>query len=102
MIGQIKKSHFMNATEKEFLEYLDQWLIDLPAILQDEVFSEPAKSAILSVDITNGFCKAGSLASPRVAAIIPPIVDLLQRGWNAGVRNIALIQDCHTPDALGI
>lgn len=90
----------MNKTDKEFLDYLDQWLADLPAISQDEVFSSPGQSAILSVDITNGFCKAGSLASPRVAAIIPPIVNLLQRGWNAGLRNVALIQDCHTPDAL--
>ncbi len=90
----------MNKTDKEFLDYLDQWLADLPAISQDEVFSSPSQSAILSVDITNGFCKAGSLASPRVAAIIPPIVDLLQRGWNAGLRSMALIQDCHTPDAL--
>lgn len=90
----------MNKTDKEFLDYLDQWLAELPAISQDEVFSNPGQSAILSVDITNGFCKAGSLASPRVAAIIPPITDLLQRGWKAGLRNIALIQDCHTPDAL--
>jgi nicotinamidase-related amidase len=90
----------MNKTDKEFLDYLDQWLADLPTISQGEVLSNPSKSAILSVDITNGFCKAGSLASPRVAAIIPPIVDLLQRGWKAGLRNIALIQDCHTPDAL--
>jgi nicotinamidase-related amidase len=90
----------MNKTDKEFLDYLDQWLAELPAISQDEVFSNPGQSAILSVDIINGFCKAGSLASPRVAAIIPPIVDLLQRGWKAGVRNVALIQDCHTPDAL--
>ena len=90
----------MNKTDKEFLDYLDQWLADLPAISQDEVFGKPGQSAILSVDITNGFCKAGSLASPRVAAIIPPIVDLLQRGWNAGLRSMALIQDCHTPDAL--
>ena len=90
----------MNKTDKEFLDYIDQWLAELPAISQDEVFSSPSQSAILSVDITNGFCKAGSLASPRVAAIIPPIVDLLQRGWEAGLRNVALIQDCHTPDAL--
>ena len=90
----------MHNEEKEFLEYLNQWLADLPAISQDEVFGDPAKNAILSVDITNGFCKAGSLSSPRVAAIIPPIVNLLQHGWEAGLRNIALIQDCHTPDAL--
>lgn len=90
----------MNKTDKEFLDYLDQWLADLPAISQDELFSNPDQCAILSVDMTNGFCKAGTLSSPRVGAIIPPIVDLLQRGWNAGLRNITLIQDCHTPDAL--
>jgi nicotinamidase-related amidase len=86
--------------EKEFLEYLDYWLAELPAVSQDEIFSDPKKSAILSVDMTNAFCKEGPLSSPRVAAIIPPIVDLLQHGWQAGVHNITLLQDCHTPDAL--
>lgn len=90
----------MEKTDKEFLDYLNQWLAELPAISKDELFNQPQKTAILSVDITNGFCKAGSLSSPRVNAIIPPIVELMQAGWEAGVRQIALIQDCHTPDAL--
>jgi nicotinamidase-related amidase len=90
----------MNSNEQAFLAYIDNWLADLPAISQNEIFAQPGKTAILSVDVTNGFCKAGNLASPRVAAIIDPIVNLFKAGWEAGVRQIALLHDCHTPDAL--
>jgi nicotinamidase-related amidase len=90
----------MDTNNQQFLAYLDQWLADLPVISQKDVFKQPEKTAILSVDLTNGFCKSGNLASPRVAAVIPPIVNLLQTGWQAGVRQIALLQDCHSTDAL--
>ena len=90
----------MNKTDKEFLNYLDQWLAELPAISQDEVFSSPSHSAILSVDITNAFCKEGNLASPRAAALIAPATALMRSAWEAGVRHFVLLQDCHRPDAL--
>ena len=90
----------MNNTEKEFLEYLDQWLADLPVLPADKIFQQPEKTAILSVDMINGFCKSGNLSSPRVAAIIPAVVALLQKGWNAGLRQFALVHDCHTSNAV--
>ena len=90
----------MNSNEQAFLAYIDKWLSDLPNLPASEAFAQPEKTAVLSVDVTNGFCKAGNLASPRVAAIIDPIVTLLKTGWDAGVRQIALLHDCHTPDAL--
>ena len=90
----------MNTTDKEFFSYLDQWLVDLPVLPADDIFQQPEKTAILSVDMINGFCKSGNLSSPRVAAIIPAVVGLLQKGWDAGLRQIALVHDCHTPNAV--
>ena len=90
----------MNASDKDFLLYLDKWLAALPRLNTKDIFKIPEKAAILSVDITNGFCKAGNLASPRVAAIIPPIVKLFETAWQIGVRQFALLHDCHTPEAL--
>jgi nicotinamidase-related amidase len=89
----------MNSSEHEFMAYLDQWLNDLPAISKKEAFKNPEKTAVLSVDITNGFCRQGSLASPRVAAIIPAVLDLFKISWQANVRSLALIHDCHSPAA---
>ncbi len=90
----------MNTTEKEFFKYLDKWLAALPSLSANDIFKQPEKMGILSVDMINGFCKAGNLASPRVAAIIPPIVKLFETSWQAGLRQIALLHDCHSPDAL--
>ncbi len=84
----------------EFLDYLDTWLAELPSLAAKEVFAQPEKIALLSVDLTNAFCKEGNLASPRAAALIAPATALMRNAWQAGVRQFALLQDCHRPDAL--
>lgn len=89
----------MNPSEKEYLMMLDQWLDDLPIADHSELFSSPSNTAILSVDVTNAFCREGNLASPRVAQIINPIVELFKIAWQSGIKNIVLLQDCHTPEA---
>jgi nicotinamidase-related amidase len=83
-----------------FLEYLVDWQSNLPAVRLSEVCALPDKTAILSVDVINGFCYEGPLASPRVKKIIDPIVDLFQRSWDLGVHNILLFQDTHNPKAI--
>jgi nicotinamidase-related amidase len=90
----------MKSSDKEFMEYLNLWLAELPAMPADDVFKNTEKTAVLSVDMTNGFCKAGNLSSPRVAAIIPSVADLFQKSWDAGVRQFALLHDCHESNAL--
>ena len=90
----------MNTSEQDFLSYLDQWLAALPSLSAKDIFKQPEKTAIISVDIINGFCKAGNLSSPRAEAIIPPVVKLFKTGWQAGMRQIALLHDCHQPDAV--
>jgi nicotinamidase-related amidase len=83
-----------------FLEYLIDWQSDLPVVKLADVCVTPDKIAILSVDVINGFCYEGPLSSPRVKAIITPIVDLLKNSWELGVRDILLCQDTHDPKAV--
>lgn len=84
----------------QFHAYLDEWLAGLPILQSEEVFKQPARSAIVSVDVINGFCAFGPLASPRVGSIVEPIAGLFERAWEAGVRHILLTQDTHEPDAV--
>jgi nicotinamidase-related amidase len=84
------------ASADEYLGYLEGWLENLP---EHEV-KQPESTAILVVDITNGFCNEGALASLRVKAIVPPIVSLLNNAWTSGVREFYLLNDNHEPDAI--
>jgi len=84
----------------EFLRFEDQWLRNLPAISARKLFLNPEEIAIVSVDVIDGFCNFGPLASPRVGAIADPIAALLGLAWNLGVRKIVLTQDTHEPDAV--
>lgn len=90
----------MSVEEKDFSLYLQEWVSALPGIDGSSIFKDPNATAIISVDVINGFCKFGPLSSPRVAAIIPPIVKLFKQAWQIGCRNLFLIQDTHEPDAV--
>lgn len=83
-----------------FIEFLEDWKSRLPDADLDTVIVDPKRTAIISVDIINGFCTIGPLASPRVNAIVPTIVRLFKAAWKRGVRHIVLTQDTHEPDAV--
>jgi len=83
-----------------FLHYLTDWEAALPTRKLGEVIDNPARTAIISVDVINGFCHFGPLASPRVKNIISPIVRLFENAHAAGVRHILLTQDTHHPEAV--
>ena len=85
---------------QDFLAFLDGWMAALGALPLANVLAYPEKTAILSIDVIQGFCTAGPLASPRVGAIVAPIVRLFQAAWAGGVRQIGLIQEWHEPDAV--
>ena len=55
---------------RPFVEFLDEWTQALPSVDLKSVIQQPERSAIISVDIINGFCTIGPLASPRVEAIV--------------------------------
>lgn len=87
----------MSLAEKSagFLDYLENWLENLPTLALEEVVSEPEKSAIISADMINAFLYEGPLSSPRVATIDKPINNLMRSAWDQGLRDILLVQDAH-------
>lgn len=90
----------LSTKSQPFLNYLEDWLDQLPTLSLEEATVNPENCAVFSVDITNGFCNEGALASPRVANIVTPIVRLFEAAWSRGIKNILLINDAHEPDAL--
>lgn len=83
-----------------FLDYLEAWMTDRPTLKIDDAITTPAQTALISVDVINGFLYEGPLASPRVAAIDRPVTGLMQAAWDRGVRDIVLLQEGHSPDSL--
>ena len=84
---------------RPFLAYLEEWynrLEELP--LRELVAGEPGRVAVISIDVINGFCKSGPLASERVGRIARPVADLFERAYALGVRDFALTSDAHDPN----
>lgn len=85
---------------KTFLAYLEQWNTSLAPLSLEEIAQKPEETAIISVDLIEGFCSIGPLASPRVAGIVEPVTRLMRAAWQHGIRNILLTQDSHEEDAV--
>ncbi len=89
----------LSTSAAPFLSYLDQWYASLPGVdLAAVVGDHPERVALFSIDMINGFCKEGPLSGPRVAALIPPVVELFERAYGLGIRSLVLAQDTHSPD----
>jgi nicotinamidase-related amidase len=92
--------HNINLLDKSrpFLAYLEEWYNGLaPLPLAEVIAGQPERAALISIDVINGFCKSGPLASERVGKIARPVAELLQRAYQLGVRDLALTQDTHDP-----
>lgn len=88
-------------TSAPFLTWLAGWEAGLKSVqLDDLIAGRPTHMAVMCVDLVVGFCYEGPLASPRVARVVPPIVELFQKANAAGVRHFVLTQDNHPPDAV--
>ncbi|MEW6649855.1 MAG: isochorismatase family cysteine hydrolase [Chloroflexota bacterium] len=85
---------------RQFLDFIEGWVANLPVMLLQDAAPHPERAAILSVDVIEGFCRVGPLASPRVAAIVQPITTLFIRAWEHGIRRIILTQDAHEAEAV--
>ena len=83
-----------------FLDYLVDWHAKLPTLDLAAELKEPRRAAVVSVDLTQGFCTVGPLASPRVQAIVAPTVRLFERAHALGIPHFVLPQDTHEPDAV--
>ena len=71
-------------------------LADLPSLELSEL--NPKTTALLVVDMINGFVKEGALASPNVLAINDAIAALSRACGTAGIRTVALC-DSHPEDS---
>lgn len=95
MIGKV---HLVDAA-RPFLAYLEDWYNNLPTVpLRDVVQHTPERVALFSVDMVNGFCKEGPLASERVGDLAEPVANLFQQAYELGVRAMVLTQDTHDPN----
>jgi nicotinamidase-related amidase len=85
-----------------FLEWLVEWERNLPTLRWADLLREmpPERIGVFCVDMTNGFCHEGNLASPRVHGLIPAVRHLFEEAHQAGVRQFVLPQDTHRQDAL--
>ena len=83
-----------------FLTYIGKWHETLEPVSLNEIVRDTAdQTAIISVDVVNGFCYEGPLASPRIRAIVEPIAKLFQKSYRAGIRHFILSQDAHPKQA---
>lgn len=85
---------------KNFLNYLEDFVANLPTLMLKEAISQPDRTAIISVDVINAFLYEGPLSSPRVAPIGETISQLMKAAWDEGVRDILLVQEGHHQDSL--
>lgn len=85
------------------LDEVQRWLSTLPSVTLSP--SKPsgniAETALVAVDILNGFTREGPLGSARVETIIEPSMKLIQSALTAGLpaRHIGLMTDAHPADA---
>ncbi len=85
---------------RPFVEWAVAWHNQLDRMPLDELITDPSHAAIISVDVIQGFCSQGPLASDRVGAIVAPIVRLFWAAHARGVRHFVLTQDHHPADAV--
>lgn len=92
-----RKATSLRKSSESFLDFLDSWFANLKAVSLKSLLKKfPAdQTAIACIDVVNGFCKEGNLASPRVAKIIDPIVQLLKNAEQQGINYYLLPQDNH-------
>jgi nicotinamidase-related amidase len=76
-----------------YLHWLDDWLASRP-----RVSLVAAESVLVVVDMLDGFCRQGPLASPRIAAIVDGLTALVATFQEAGGHHVLLPQDAHRPD----
>ncbi|TAK33977.1 MAG: cysteine hydrolase [Chloroflexota bacterium] len=82
-----------------FFEYLAQWHKGLRTLDLASAMRSPGTTAVFVEDMVGGFCRSGNLASPRVCALVDPIIQLMKRADALGVDSFVLLQDTHMPDA---
>ncbi|MDZ7703833.1 MAG: cysteine hydrolase family protein [Trueperaceae bacterium] len=89
----------LHTQAQEYSDFLVDWYNNLETLTLADL--DPHKTAFVSVDVIEGFHRIGPLASPRVEAIIPAVVDIVRKVDHYGVphEQIAFVQDAHPENA---
>lgn len=82
-----------------FCRWLDEWYANLVPLSLSRAVRDPACAAVCVEDAVNGYFIEGAFASPRLATLVAPMVHLLQRAYQLGMRNFVLLQDAHSEHA---
>ena len=88
--------------DSNFWPWLEKHIQTRPAVALEEMISAaggPERCAVVVVDLVEGFCHTGPLASPRVGALVPGTVDFLTRCHQAGIRDFLFPCDAHQNDS---
>jgi len=86
----------------DFLNYLWDWFQSLRTVSLLELTDggrQPRKLGILSEDLIKGFTSVGRLSSPRVAGVLPAVVELFTAAHEMGVHDFVFPYDSHPPDS---
>lgn len=83
----IDREVFYRNSREALAGILDQ-LEKAPALELDSLEGE--RTALVILDMINGFAREGSLQSPRVEALIPGIVDLMAAARAKGIVQVAM------------
>jgi len=89
------KENFLKKCSKTLEEILDM-VGNLPKLKLNELKAK--KTALIIVDMVNGFAREGALKSSRVEALIPEIIKLSKAFSEQGMSKIAFA-DCHTDES---
>ena len=90
----------LRQSSASYIDFLEQWVHGLPRVALADVVTDAEHTAVLCVDVINGFCTIGPLSSPRVQGIVAPITTLFEAAYRLGVRHFILPQDTHDPHAV--
>jgi len=78
--------------------FVARWLGTVPAARLAEIAPDPTAAAMFSADLINGFLREGALSSERIDRITVPVLELVQRAWDHGIRDFVFLQDAHPAD----
>ncbi len=73
-------------TSSETLQDISSMLDQRPALALADL--PASNTALLIVDMVNGFAKEGALYSPRIAEVIQPIRELMVKTQSAGIKSV--------------
>lgn len=87
--------------EAEFFHWLGEHGRQRSTLELEKLVAEagPEHCAVLVVDLIEGFCRQGPLASPRVEALVAPTVSFLHRCHELGIRTFLFPCDAHQADS---